>query len=176
MLRESNAYDPFAPHRRNPELMKRYFPQQTLAPGAPERQLALASPQINSGDAAVAGARLSTELKTAATEQQVRLAGREMQLYAVTGKLESNPSGRALSEYLTKTAAGRTFQLRNGVWIDTAFTTFKTATSEQIRFDSPEYWKFVGAHPELREIFALGTSIKFVLDGKIYEILPSAVP
>jgi hypothetical protein len=170
---QPGVYDPLAFYRRNPELMKRYFPQvyqkkEVLA----ERERLLTAPEARSGDAAVAGARYSSSLKLADTEQQVRIAGREVLNYAVTGKAQGAPSGAGLNELLTKTAAGRTFQLLGGIWTETAVNTLKDAKFEQLRFDSPEYWAFAAAHPELREILALGTTVKFVHGRKAYEIIP----
>jgi Ca-activated chloride channel homolog len=169
---QPRGYDPLAFYSRHPELMKRYFPQvrpekEVLA----ERERMLIAPEARSGDAAVAGARYSSSLKLADTEQQVRIAGREVLSYAVTGKAQAAASGPGLNELLTKTAAGRTFQLMGGIWTEAALISLKDAKVEQIRFDSPEYWAFASAHPELREVLALGTSVKFVLTGKVYEII-----
>jgi Ca-activated chloride channel family protein len=171
---QPGAYDPLAFYRRNPELMKRSFPQlyqpkDVLA----ERERLLIAPEVRSGDAAVASSRYSSSLKLADTEQQVRLAGREALSYAVTGKAQAASATPALNELVTRTAAGRTFQLVGGVWTETTAFTLKDAKPEQIRFDSPEYWAFVGAHPELREVLALGTNVKFRLAGQLYEVLPA---
>ncbi len=170
------GYDPLASFRRNPELMKRYFPQEVRQEKEvlAERERMLLSPQASSGDAAVASSRYSSSLRLADTEQQVRLAGREVQNFAVTGKAQTAPNGPAFSELLTRTAAGRSFQWLNGVWTETAAVSLK-AKSESIRFDSPEYWTFVTAHPELREVLALGTDVKFVLRGKLYEIVSGSL-
>jgi len=46
----------------------------------------------------------------------------------------------------------------------------KDATPIRIEFDSKEYWDLVAKNPELREVFALGTEVRFEIGGKVYEI------
>jgi len=43
----------------------------------------------------------------------------------------------------------------------------------QVVFDSPEYWELVGKLPELKDVFALGTKVKFAHGGRVYEITSS---
>jgi Ca-activated chloride channel family protein len=169
-----DSYDPLAFYRRDPELMKRSFPQLYRSESSQERERVLATSSAPSGDAAVADSRYSSALKTATSEEQLKRAGREVQNYAFTGKLQASPSAATLNEFLTKTAAGRTFEFQNGAWTETVVAKLKDdAKAEQIRFDSPEYWSFASAHPDLSEILALGTNVKFTLGGKLYEIIPA---
>jgi len=155
--------------RRND--LPRLYDSLSTAPRAP---LLVEQEQRTSGDAAVASARYRGALKSAVSEEQLVLAGREVQLYASTGKLQAGGAGPAPTEVLTRAAAGRTFRQEGEFWSESGLPAVKDAEVRRIVFDSPEYWKFVNAHPDLREVLALGTRVKFLLDGKVYEIVPDS--
>lgn len=163
-------------YRRNPGLLNRYTPSERLSEESLQRAKNLYAPEARSGDTAVAVSRLGGALKSATTEQQVATAGRELKRYAATGQLLAAPTEPSRNELPTRIVAARTFQLQNGIWTDTALSNLKDqAATQKIRFDTPEYWAFAAAHPDLREILALGTSVKFIHQGQAYEIT-SATP
>ena len=144
------------------------------APARLERErLMRAQAADQSGDAAVAGARFNYSLKSVENVQQAQEAPAEVQLYFDTGKLQSRaalantgqPSGPN-----QQFAAGRTFQMDDGFWTETSVMASKTEAAVRIEFASDDYWQLVSKHPELKDILALGTQVRFRLADKIYEI------
>ena len=97
-------------------------------------------------------------------------AGRELADYTASGQLSSAPSRPALNESITKSAGGRSFRLKNDIWIESSLLELSNREPERIPFNSPAYWRLASEHPELREILALGVRVKFSLGGKIYEV------
>lgn len=126
-----------------------------------------------SGDAAVAGARFNYSLKSVENVQQVQEAPAEVQLFLNTGQLQSRaalaksaPPAAPSQQF----AAGRTFQMDEGFWNETSVMASKTEAAVRIEFGSKEYWALVSKHPELKDVLALGTQVRFRLSDKIYEI------
>jgi hypothetical protein len=153
MLAEPQALERLDSYRRNPQLTKRYFPERN----AP-----------SSGDQAVAGARYGTALKSATTEQQVRLAPEEMRRHAMSGRFSApeNAGGAVPIRYI----GTRTFVWQNGLWLESSLRESRDNAARRIEFDSGEYWDFLSRNPELKEVLALGPDVRFLLDGKICEI------
>ena len=67
----------------------------------------------------------------------------------------------------------KTFNLENGVWVDTGTEAVKAESIIKVIFDSKEYWDLLSKSPELREVLALGPKVKFVQGGKVFEIVSS---
>jgi Ca-activated chloride channel homolog len=145
----------------------------TMSAPKPERErLVRAQAADQSGDAAVAGARYNYSLKSAENVQQLQEAPAEVQLYVNTGKLTSRyANGPGVqTQQVQKFIGQRTFQLDQGIWNETSVMAKKDATPIRIEFDSKEYWDLIAKNPELREVLALGTDLRFELGGRIYEI------
>jgi hypothetical protein len=64
----------------------------------------------------------------------------------------------------------RTFRFEQGIWTETSLLDSKDQAVARVEFDSKEYWDLVTRHPELRDVLALGTQVKFRVGNKIYEI------
>ena len=141
-------------------------------PAAPvERERLLrAQAADQSGDAAVAGARYNYSLKSAENVQQLHEAPAEVQLFVNTGRLESRSVQRSPVPQLQKFVGQRTFQFDQGFWHQTSVMQTNDQPAVRIEFDSKEYWDLVTKHPDLNDVLALGTQIKFRLGEKIYEI------
>jgi uncharacterized protein YegL len=69
-----------------------------------------------------------------------------------------------------RSVAGRSFSIQQGVWteagteslsVDVALTPFSDA-----------YFRLLSENPELANIFALGTIVRFQLNGRVYEVRP----
>ena len=65
-------------------------------------------------------------------------------------------------------AGGKTFILKEGVWVDTEYD--GTANTAQVTFGSDAYFTLVSAKPERARWFAVGTPMIIVLDGSAYAI------
>lgn len=76
--------------------------------------------------------------------------------------------GQAVAQTLVQTAGSRTFFLRDGVWVDSAYD---TATEPRlIPFASDAYFELLTARPELGEALALGEEMLLVVEGEALRI------
>lgn len=64
----------------------------------------------------------------------------------------------------------KTFVLRNGVWMDTAYDS-DTQTPQQVGFASDTYFDLMTAAPELGSYFALGQRVLVVYGEQVYEVV-----
>jgi len=155
---------------RQPEAASRYAPN-------------LLNGREKSGDIAVLSSRYGKELQTATSEQALSQSGTELRRYAISGRLQRQiepltgqpmaADSAAAVQSQRRFVGARTFQMENGVWTDTAVQSVKDTAVIQVVFDSPEYWELVGKLPELKDVFALGTKVKFAHGGRVYEITSS---
>jgi Ca-activated chloride channel homolog len=79
--------------------------------------------------------------------------------------------GGPSAEDVIRYAGDKTFLLRDGVWVDTAFDAAKLKP-EQIKFGSDRYFELLRQHPEIGPYLALGDKVTVVLQGKAYAITP----
>lgn len=150
-----------------------YRTRPTSAAARPEKErLVRAQATEQSGDAAVAGARYNYSLKAAENVQQLHDAPEEVRLYVNTGHLQSRvgrTSAPGTPQNIQQYVGQRTFQNDGGFWNETSVIGSKDQ-AVRLEFDSKDYWDFVFKHPELKEVLALGTNVRFRHQGKIYEV------
>ena len=70
----------------------------------------------------------------------------------------------------TRFVAGKTFFLNTNQWTDSDIQKQANAKHVSIQFGSSEYFDLLARHPGVAAWLALGTEIKFVLEGVIYEV------
>jgi Ca-activated chloride channel homolog len=156
-------------YQKNPQLMQRYG--STASGPAPEVRQRLAQTSVDRfGDGAVAGARYNYALKSALNEQQLQQAPAELNLFARTGQLQSGGRNAPAPVQGQKFVSGRTFRFDQGIWTESTLEGIKDPTLTRVEFDSKEYWELISKYPELRDVLALGTQVKFQLGNKFYEI------
>jgi len=173
----STSYDPLAFYRKNPELMKRYFPhlhegssQNLPAAPASAAQQRLMSRTGVSGDAAVAGTRYNQALKATVNEQQMRDAFGESRQFALTGRLGLVSEKQEAAQSQRQFVGNRAFLQLGQAWVEASVQDHAQDKVRRIEFNSQEYWDLASAHAELREIFALGAEVKFLFQGQVCEI------
>lgn len=152
---------------------RRARPTASVAPRQEQERLVRAQAQDQSGDAAVAGARYNYSLKAAENVQQLQEAPQEVRVYVNTGQLQAS-AGRAAEAPRTFPNAQqfigqRTFQNDGAFWNETSVIGLKD-TPVRLEFDSKEYWDFLSKNPDLKEVLALGTNLRFWHSNKIYEV------
>jgi len=98
-----------------------------------------------------------------------QMGAAEAILPAPTAAARSGMPGREL----IATVRDRTFIWRNGVWVDTRYTSAELPR-RTVPFLSDEYFALLTQYPELRDYFALGIRVLVVLDGIAYEVIDSA--
>jgi Ca-activated chloride channel family protein len=147
------------------------MPLPAAVPRQERERLVRAQASDQSGDAAVAGARFNYSLKSVENAQQLAEAPAEVQLYVNTGRLESR-AGKPASALpqLQQFVGQRTFQMENGFWNETSTMGTNQQPAVKVEFDSKEYWDLVSKNPELKDVLALGTQVRFLLNNKIYEV------
>ena len=97
----------------------------------------------------------ATAVQTSGTLQQLKVAERA--------------DGSSLSR--VRYVGQKTFVLKDGVWVDTAYDPRKQLPHLQIIFGSEAYFKDATQNREMAEYFSLGEKVLFVLNGKVYEVV-----
>ncbi|MFN2492415.1 MAG: VIT domain-containing protein [Pyrinomonadaceae bacterium] len=69
-----------------------------------------------------------------------------------------------------RTARGKTFYLRDGVWTDSDFKAGMTLPETVVKFGSDEYFTLLKQKPRLAEYFSLGERVIVILDGRVYRV------
>ena len=87
-------------------------------------------------------------------------------------ELKQSDSVVLFDQYLTgvRTVEGKTFMLKDGVWIDTEFKENDARPIVTLKFGSDEFFSLLGKEPAIAEYFALGQKIIVVFKGKIYKV------
>jgi Ca-activated chloride channel family protein len=124
-----------------------------------QAELALAAPDAVSGAAAVERADAESDL--AAAEAPLPMATMTV--------ADGAAPGAVVAAAPVQIAGDRTFFLRGGVWVDSAYD---AAAGEPavIPFASDAYFELLSARPELGAALALGEEVLVVVDGVAYRI------
>jgi len=69
-----------------------------------------------------------------------------------------------------KTAGGKTFYLREGVWTDSEFKPGAGLPETVVKFGSDEYYALLKQKPQLATFFALGERVTVILAGRVYRV------
>ena len=75
----------------------------------------------------------------------------------------------ALSRVM-KTAGGKTFYLRDGVWTDSEFNTEARLPETTLTFGSDEYFDLLKRKPALAQFFSLSDRMVVVFEGRVYRV------
>jgi Ca-activated chloride channel family protein len=116
------------------------------------------------GPSAVEKAAFQGEMAAAEVPHRVPSA-----LYSTTGS-KASVSAKVAAGEVIREVGPKTFVLRNGTWIDTAFEGTEMETVK-VRFLSDEYFDLISDRPRLGGYFALGERVIVVVDGAIYEVV-----
>jgi Ca-activated chloride channel family protein len=87
-------------------------------------------------------------------------------------ELKQSESAPIFDQYLTgvRTVEGKTFLLKDGVWIDTEFKETDARTRITLKFGSDEFFSLLGKEPAIAEYLALGQKVIVVYKGKVYQV------
>lgn len=69
-----------------------------------------------------------------------------------------------------KTAGGKTFYLREGIWTDSEFKAGLTLPVTVVKFGSDDYFNLLKQEPRLGEFFSLGERVVVIFEGRIYRV------
>ena len=88
-------------------------------------------------------------------------------------RLELRAQGTRTTE--TRTVAGKTFYRRGETWVDGEYELRERGSEPKtvrIVYLSPEYFELVSRKPILARYLALGSDLKVLDNGTLYEIAP----
>ena len=97
----------------------------------------------------------------AAAVQQSKRAREQQEVMRVDGESASSA---------IKTAGGKTFYLREGVWTDADFKPSSGLPETVVKFGSDEYFALLKQKPQLATFFALGERVTVILGGRVYRV------
>ncbi len=97
----------------------------------------------------------------AAAVQQSKRAREQQEVVRVDGEGASSA---------IKTAGGKTFYLREGVWTDADFKAGAGLPETVVKFGSDEYFALLKQKPQLATFFALGERVTVILGGRVYRV------
>ena len=80
-------------------------------------------------------------------------------------KLETESPSSAI-----RTAGGKTFYLREGIWTDSEFKAGSTLPVTTVKFGSDDYFNLLKQKPRLGEFFSLGERVIVIFEGRIYRV------
>jgi Ca-activated chloride channel family protein len=69
-----------------------------------------------------------------------------------------------------RSAGGKTFYLRDGVWTDSDFKAGGTLPETVVKFGSDEYFALLKQKPQLGMYFSLGEKVIVIFDGRVYRV------
>jgi Ca-activated chloride channel family protein len=69
-----------------------------------------------------------------------------------------------------RSAGGKTFYLRDGVWTDSEFKAESRLPETALTFASEEYFALLKREPRLSDFFALGERVVVVYKGRVYRV------
>ncbi len=69
-----------------------------------------------------------------------------------------------------RTAGGKTFYLRDGVWTDADFKEGSKMPETAVKFGTEEYFTLLKQKPKLAAFFSLGERVVVILDGTVYRV------
>lgn len=69
-----------------------------------------------------------------------------------------------------RTAGGKTFYLRDGIWTDSEFKAGSTLPVTEVKFGSDAYFNLLKQKPRLGEFFSLGEKVIVIFEGRIYRV------
>lgn len=87
--------------------------------------------------------------------------------------VSGEPAPVVAVQEMVQLVGSKTFVLRNGVWMDTAFDA-DTQTPQEVGFASDAYFDLLTAVPQLGQYLALGEQVLVVYEGRVYQIVPGA--
>ncbi len=81
-------------------------------------------------------------------------------------------AGAAPSEIPVKHVDGKTFYLRNGVWVDAEYK--EGMEAKEVEWGSEEFFRLLRERPKLGKYFALGERVIVVVEGKAIKVVPAS--
>jgi len=88
----------------------------------------------------------------------------------VRNKKEAQVLTSEESDSAIRRTGGKTFYLRDGVWVDSEVKPDATLPKTELTFGSDAYFELLKQKPKLAEYFSLGERVVVVFEGRIYTV------
>ncbi len=116
-------------------------------------------------------AEASGEAAVEAASEQGALADADAAFAPSAGNSVTASDGTLVNtNEVVQLTGNKTFVLRDGVWIDTAYNADEQ-TPQQVGFASDGYFDLLSAAPEIGQYLSLGTEVLFVYGDQVYQIV-----
>jgi Ca-activated chloride channel family protein len=118
-----------------------------------------------------APAEVSGEAAVSAAADQAEMAEAEAPMMALpTASVIAKDGSITTVDEVVKNVGSKTFVLREGTWIDTAYDS-DSLFPQEVGFASDVYFDLLSAAPEIGQYLALGPSVLVVHAGEAYQII-----
>jgi Ca-activated chloride channel family protein len=97
-------------------------------------------------------------------------ASKDTRLRQEATTLADDKEESRLNANVAKRVSGKTFYLRDNVWIDADFKADARLPETKLTFSSDEYFDLLKREPALSKYFALGEAVVVVYNGRVYRI------
>jgi Ca-activated chloride channel family protein len=153
-----------------------YTSYLALEPGMDARQItSLRMMERNKIDAADRRAMKAAPAASPKDAQAITGMAGVQQSKKAREQQEAMRDEKETSAAFVKSAAGKTFYLREKVWTDSEFKPDSKLPVTTVKFASAEYFELIKSKPQLGSFFALGEEVVVVFEGRIYRVT-SATP
>ncbi len=115
---------------------------------------------------------LEIEVEEAAVQADMAAAEAPLLLLPLPTVSADGSAGKARdnAQQLVEFVGSKTFVLRDGIWMDTAFEQDRH-TIEEVSFAGDVYFELLSAAPEIGQYLALGRQVLLIHDDKAYQIV-----
>ncbi|MDQ5844834.1 MAG: VIT and VWA domain-containing protein [Acidobacteriota bacterium] len=83
---------------------------------------------------------------------------------------EASTVDKDTASSMVRNAGGKTFYLRDDVWIDSEFKEGAKMPETAVKFGSDDYFALLKQKPRLGEYFSLGEQVVVVFEGRVYRV------
>ncbi|HLG16159.1 MAG TPA: VIT domain-containing protein [Blastocatellia bacterium] len=87
-------------------------------------------------------------------------------------EMKESDSAGGMDRYLgnIELVDGKSFMLKDGVWVDTEYRDDRRMSKVEVKFGSDEYFALIAREPRLAEFFAIGRKVIVVLNNRVYQV------
>ena len=114
---------------------------------------------------------METMVEEAAESADMAAAEAPLALPTMTADKDAVGGAAVAIEEVVQLVGSKTFVMRAGVWMDTAFDA-DTQTPQEVGFASDAYFDLLTAVPELGQYLALGEQVLVAYEDQVYQIVP----
>ena len=131
---------------------------------------AIAEDELQAAGGAL-NSRTVVEVEEAAVQADMAAAEAPMMPPMPTAVAGVEGKSQQVAEASIQFVGSKTFVLRDGVWMDTAYDQDKHKQIQEIGFASDAYFDLLSAAPDLGQYLALGQQVLLIYDNLVYKVV-----